>query len=384
MSKMSPTVPTRPDVLKWLREKSGWTLDDLSSHTKISINNITRWERGDARPTYNDIVKLADAYKRPTAIFFISRPLNERPFPQDFRRLSGEQKAFTVKTLRAIRKAQNSQLISKELKDNLNVTLEPTINHASLNDDTDKIANFEREKLSFTLEDQTNRKFSDYDIFKMLRSQIESKNILVFQFSMELEELRGLTLLDIKPYAIVVNTSDNIRARIFTLLHEYGHILLNEPSLCTPETPISKKVNPHGASVETWCNRFAADFLLPKDIIVKEYEKYNLSKSLTKYRTIANKYKVSNTMTLVRMRSLGLISKEQFLLERNILKSEDEEEKEDIAHGVKGTLGDQAAREYGNEYISLVVRNEQKGHITYSDALGYLHVKTKDFEKFTR
>lgn len=382
---MSPSVPAKPDVLKWLREKSGWTPDELSSHTEIPVNTIIRWESGDARPTYSDIVKLADTYKRPTAIFFISHPLKERPFPQDFRRLTGEHKEFTVKTLRAIRKAQNSQLICNELMNNLNITVEPEIRHASLNDNLDKIASKERSKISFSLADQTSSKNKAHEIFRMLRSEIESKNILVFQFSMELEELRGFTLLDVKPYTIVINLSDDIHARIFTLLHEYGHILLNEPSLCTPETPISRTINSHGAAVETWCNRFAADFLLPKDAILKESEKYKITDDFTKYRSIANRYKVSKTMTLVRIRSLKLISEEQFNHERNVLISEKEEEKDEKAFGGrKGTLGDQAAREYGDEYVSLIVRNTQKGHITFSDALGYLNVKTKDFENFIK
>ncbi|MGA9139785.1 MAG: XRE family transcriptional regulator [Methanocella sp.] len=375
MSKLSPSVPAKPDVLKWLRENSGWTLEELSKNTEIPSSIINRWENGDIHPTYKDIVKLAEAYKRPTAAFFLPHPLKERPLPHDFRRLPGKQKGFTVKTLRAIRRAQYSQEISNELLENLNLKSDANIKMASLNDNPEEIANRERNQLALTIDDQTTIK-SDNEVFKRLRDLIESRNVMVFQFRMEVEELRGFTLLDIKPYTIVINLLDDIRARIFTLLHEYGHILLNEPAFCNPEDPITS--DPRGASIETWCNKFAAAFLLPPDIISKEYSKYGI----TKYRTIANKYKVSYSMTLTRLVSLNLITSQQFHDSINILKMK--KEKESPSFGVSGTSADRAAREYGGEYISLVKQNSARGLITYSDALSYLNVKTHHLENIMK
>lgn len=375
---MSPNVPAKPEVLKWLRKSSGWSLEELSKHTKISINSISKWERGDTHPTYNDIMKLAEAYKRPTAAFLLPHPMKERPLPHDFRRLPGKQKELTVKTLRAIRRAQHSQKISKELMENLNQKIDPDIKTVSLNDSPEKIAYRERSQLDLTLEVQTGWN-NEYEAFKRLRNLIESRNIMVFQFRMDVEELRGFTLLDMKPYIIVINARDNIRARIFTLIHEYGHVLLNEPALCNPEDPT---IDTHGANVERWCNRFAGAFLLPFEVISKEFKEYGLKR----YRTIANKYKVSYLMVLIRLASLKLINDEQCQGEINILKEneaqkeKEAENEEEESSGPRETSADRSKREMGEEFISLVVRNSDRGYITFSDALGYLNIKTHHFE----
>lgn len=377
MSKMLPVFPAKPDVLKWLRESSGYSPEELSERTKISVNNISKWERGISQPTYNDIVKMAEAYKRPTAAFLLPHPIQERPLPHDFRRLPGEHKGFTIKTLRAIRKAQHTQKISKELIENLNLNINPDIKPVDLRDSPDNIAQRERVQLNLTIEDQIHWN-SDYEAFKRLRNVIQSKNIMVFQFGMDVDELRGFTLLDIKPYTIIINARDNIRARIFTLMHEYGHVLLEEPAFCNPEDPTI--IDSHGAGVERWCNRFAGAFLLPPEVISKEFEEYGLSR----YRTIANKYKVSYSMVLTRLASLKLINDEQRLSELNILKQKEAQKKkeaeEDELSGPRQTSADRTRREMGEEFVSLVINNSNRGLITYSDALGYLNVKTRHME----
>ena len=46
---------------------------------------------------------------------------------------------------------------------------------------------------------------------------------------MPVDDARGFSLTDGEPYVIVVNSADADRARLFTLFHEYAHILLNMP-----------------------------------------------------------------------------------------------------------------------------------------------------------
>ena len=52
---------------------------------------------------------------------------------------------------------------------------------------------------------------------------------------MPIEDARGFALADANPKIIVVNSKDQIEARIFTLLHEFAHILLGETSISIPD-----------------------------------------------------------------------------------------------------------------------------------------------------
>jgi Zn-dependent peptidase ImmA (M78 family) len=71
-----------------------------------------------------------------------------------------------------------------------------------------------------------------------------------------LDDCRGFTIYDTNHVpCIVVNKSEDYPvARTFTLLHEYGHLLIRRPGI-SDEDP--------GNPVEAFCNRFAAGFLMP-------------------------------------------------------------------------------------------------------------------------
>jgi len=92
MRKRSPNIRIKPDIFRWLRESSGWTLEDVSNHLNVSVDWVSKWERGEKEPTLNEIKSLSKAYKRPLAAFFLPAPESELPLPQDFRRLPGQQR----------------------------------------------------------------------------------------------------------------------------------------------------------------------------------------------------------------------------------------------------------------------------------------------------
>ena len=48
--------------IKKLREKKGWTQQDLAYHTKLSYNTISKIEQGASqKPIMQTLIKLADA-----------------------------------------------------------------------------------------------------------------------------------------------------------------------------------------------------------------------------------------------------------------------------------------------------------------------------------
>ncbi|MDD4121136.1 MAG: XRE family transcriptional regulator [Clostridia bacterium] len=377
----SPNIVINSDVFKWLRESSGWSREDVSRRLNVSVNQVSKWESGEKHPTINELKELAKAYKRPLAAFFLPRPEKEPPLPHDFRRLPGGSRPFSKKTLFAIRRAGNLQAISGELMENLNQEKGPDISKAGLRESPEKIASEEREKIGLSIEMQKSWK-SYYEAFNSLRELIERKNILVFQFPAELDELRGFTLMDSEPFVIFVNSSDIIQARIFTLLHEYGHVLLNEPSLCIPkEDTVNEK--DHDGKVESWCNRFAGAFLLPKESVEEAYQKHGVRN----LKRIAGQHKTSLLAVLTRLVTLHIITQKTYRAEVNKLLSGELAARESETGGKKGGKGESSAikalRERGEPFVSLVLENSQQGLITQSRALDYLDVKMKNMKELT-
>lgn len=376
MPSRSQTFHINNDVFQWLRESSGWTLEEVGNLLNVSVDWVLKWESGEEKPTLLEIKKLAKGYKRPLAAFFLSTPEKDPPLPQDFRRLTGKLQPLSRKTILAIRKARNLQKISIGLLENLEEKTNPEVLQAKIEDDSEEIARIERDSFGFSIENQYDWKHS-HEAFNNWRAAIEKRNIRVFQFPMELDELRGFVLMDSEPFTIVLNSSDSVEARSFTLLHEYGHILIREPALCTPENPLVD--NSHGAHVESWCNKFSAAFLIPEKNLKTDFPKYGIKR----YHSIANRYKVSFSSILTRLVSLHLITQGQYQNEMSLLRQK-EAEHDEQSGGRGETLAQRARREKGDVFISLVLDNSTQGHITHSEALDYLGIKTENLHELIK
>jgi Zn-dependent peptidase ImmA (M78 family) len=319
---------------------------------------------------------LADIYKRPIASFFLSEPKEERPMPKDYRFLPNKSDIFERKTILAIRRTRSLQNISKELSLNINYSTKTEIKKSKLTDNSEFIALEYRKILNFDIEKQ--KKFRDaYKMMGHLRDVLEDLNILVFQFSMPVDDARGFALADEVLNIIVINTKDSIEGRLFTLLHEFGHIILGETVIDLPEVSLQTRNN-----IEAWCNSFSSAFLLPKEISIDLFNKnkHNLTETDT-LNALSKKYKVSKAVLLLKMVNLNYISRQEFesVLARYTPKEAKVEKKEKQAIGMASDQ--KCLSEMGNKFVSLVANNFDKEFITYNDALNFLSIKSRNFYK---
>ncbi len=380
MPRKSLTIEVKPEILKWVISSAGWKEEDISKKLKINQNIFSSWLKREANPTLKQLEDLAKIVKRPLAVFFLSEAPKEKPLPKDYRMLPEKAGKFDKKTILAIRRARRLQKISKELSENLNANLNKLIPTVKQSENSKNIAEKYREEFKFDQEKQKKFK-SPYEVFNFLRDIIEDKNIIVFQISMPVEDARGFTLVDDSPAVIVVNSKDQIEARIFTLMHEFGHVLLNESGVSMPENALFIK---GVGSVEKWCNDFSSAFLLPETLAKVEFNQNKEfiieTKTLNK---LSRAYKVSKAMLLYNMSRLNFISEQKYndVLERykpEILKPKEKTEKKG---GFRPTADKQCLSERGQKFVSLVVNNVDKGFITHSDALDYLSIKAKNLDK---
>lgn len=373
----SITVEINPEVLKWLRESSGWTFEDVSKRLKTNVEAVKEFELGTKRPTLRQLKELSLAFNRPLAAFLLSKPKEEKPLPKDYRMLPNKRGVFDKKTMLAIRKARSLQSISKELSSNIKYETKPKIERAKITDNPEVISRKYREMFGLTEERQ--RKFRDaYQLFNYLRDTLEDMNILIFQISMPVEDARGFSLSDDLPAIIVVNTKDSIEARLFSLVHEFAHVMLGETVIDCPELSIIIKDN-----TEKWCDEFASSFLLPKEAAKRlfETEKIKLTDTET-LNALSRRYKLSKAMLLFNMLKLNYLSKTKYeeVLERYKPKQVKVERKgEKKGGGIPSEK--RCISEVGNKFVSLVANNFDKRFITYSDALNYLSIKSKSFDK---
>jgi len=147
-----------PDILKWARKKSGYSIDKVAEKIKKKVDIIRKWESGKGVPTYIQLEKLAsEIYKRPIALFFFPEPPYEPDVDQSFRTLpSFEIDRLLPDTLYAIRQARAMQIALYELNNDINPSPEKIFKdiqldfHKDLSVETNRV----RDYLGIPLDEQ--------------------------------------------------------------------------------------------------------------------------------------------------------------------------------------------------------------------------------------
>ena len=376
MTKRSIQIGINPKVWVWLRESSGWTISEVAKRLQTTEDVIIAIEQGKKNPSMRQLKLLAVAFHRPLATFLLPEPKKEKPLPKDYRTIQNQRGIFHRQTLYAIRKARNLQTISQNLALQSNIQLAADIKTVTIEESPTKLGAYYRSKFQLSNEKQQTFKTS-YQFFKFLRQTLEKINILVFQFSMPIKDARGFTLVDENPLVIVVNQKDSIEARLFTLMHEFAHVLLGETIIDNPSFEITKK-----NKIEYWCNEFAASFLLPLGFTFELLEGFDTGFDEAMHlRILTRKTKLSKSMIYYNLYKHKFVTKEQyeaFKLRLSVIITT----KPKVESSEGGIPQDKKRlAELGSKFISLVADNYEAKVITYSDALDYLSIRSKNFDK---
>ena len=383
----SATIHIRPGVFRWAVVGSGWNAEELSEETGIKLESIQKWEKGKSTIGIADLKRISKVINRPLSVLLLPKPPDEESPP--YYRMVDRNATHRIskKTLSVIRRARYVQGNTAELQDMRSEDARPKITHRTIRDDPEKVADLERGILDLKLESR----LKGYNIDKFvqeeyvaLREKIESFNILVMQMPMDIEEARGFSLSNKLPKLILVNSKDGPRPRLFTLLHEYAHLLLDTSGICpSDEYDVSDQWEGRNMQVERWCNNFAGAIIMPRKTMLDEIkDMVDLEPSRTVSHLTA-KFCSSKMSTVVRI--LDLLGDDprrqkyrefyETMLRKPVVKT---------GGGGSGDGRDMIKEciiHNGTRYIRLVVDSRAKDLITTNDMVQYLDLKTKYFEE---
>lgn len=85
--------------LRTLRERKGWSLRQLSEKCSLSINAISRIERGENSPTITSLTRLAEALSIPITDFFSGKPKKSIEFIKSGTGIRSQNGDITVEQL---------------------------------------------------------------------------------------------------------------------------------------------------------------------------------------------------------------------------------------------------------------------------------------------
>lgn len=294
-----------PNVLKWARESARMTEETAAAKVSVKVDRLKEWEAGTSQPTIKQAQKLAKAYKRPFALFFLPEIPRDFQLLQDFRK-SGS-KSLTTSSIFIIREIQQKQAwISDVYSENQEEKLD-FVGRFSIEDDPQSVA----KDILDTLKINPALYKTDNPIKEWIDAA-ESNGIFVSRTSfihsrlkLDSEELQGFAIADAHAPFVFVNSDDWNAPQLFTLVHELAHIWIAETGISNeiePDLKQKDKFHP----VELFCNEVAANALMPKEIILNfDSASFNNSKDVFK---VAKQLGVSSFALLVRALNLNIIS----------------------------------------------------------------------------
>jgi Zn-dependent peptidase ImmA (M78 family)/DNA-binding XRE family transcriptional regulator len=376
-------APVNAAVLAWARRTAGVAGQHAAKTANVTVERLLEWEKGTSRPSIAQLRHLADLYKRPLAVFFLKEVPKDFAVMKSFRRLplleeTGLSHQLAIQTRQALVRRE----IALELAADTGWNPPSFSLSAALATPAVEVAQAIRQRLGVTLADQMAWE-NEREAYKAWRSAIEEWGVLTFQVvRVTVEEMRGLSLFQDTLPIILVNSADAMRGRIFSLLHELGHLLLRETHLCEVKDGSAKGKR----NTEVWCNEFAGALLLPEEALAKEYKqplmKPKEGPDWEGAKRLADLFKVSQEVVLRRLRTSGRMSQSAYAMGRaRLLESEKLAEKPKR----KGTGGPppdlQVVWNLGMPFVRTVLEAMNQHRITLNDVSDYLDVKVRHVPK---
>lgn len=368
-------VGVNPSVLTWARLAMNWDLDLAAKKTGIPIDKLQAAEKGEERVlTFKQLIKIADKFKRAVSVFYLDEvPDKDFELP-DFRTsvpmdvISGELNVEIREVL-----ADRELAIELEPRPDYDYSYIGLFEEST---EVEEVVDWIREKLD--IRSSGISKLRDEKVLYYWRDQLEKLGILVFQFPrhqhFKIDEnvTRGFSF-SILPYPIIgLNGRETPYARIFTLFHEFAHLIIDMHGICTPVREISN------IEIESKCNQIAATVLVPDRELRNELKKFPNEKSNNakeKVSKLSQHFKVSYSVILIRLLSLNLIKRKDFIYLMDSLQEPSKTRgSESGGHYVVTWKSRSSPR-----FINLVFDSINNGEIGYIEAMTKMGVSSKVF-----
>lgn len=366
-----------PKIIQWARERARYSLESVAVKFKKDVSVIEKWESGEDFPTYSQLEKLAEIYKRPLALFFFPEPPLEAEEKQEFRTLPDfEIENLAADTIYALRQAKAMQLSLQEINNGINPSTKKIFQDISVSssDDLRKLAEQIRKYLNVTLEEQLT--WNDQETaLKKWRSAVEEAGIFIFKRSFKQREISGFCLIDIEFPIIYLNNSTEKSRQIFTIFHELAHILLQTNGITKSDDRYINSLQGENKYIEIFCNKFAAEFLLPNHVfseIIRETVVNVNDKIISK---ISSDYKVSREVVLRKLLDNNLISQKEYTLKVREWYSEQVGKSQDKNKKSGGNPYANQATYLGENYLKLVFNKYYQGQYDIERVADYLNIK---------
>lgn len=304
----------KPEMLKWARKRAG--LSELELASKVGIKEpgaVAEWEKT-GLIDFGKVEKIARATFTPLGYLFLQQPPVESLPIKDFRTIGSEPNpAITPNLLDVIYAAQRRQSWYRDYLIEMGNGPLPFVGMVTT--DTDEKVAAAKIVSVFQIGPPLSGKATSWQHNLSLHiDALEENGVLVMRSGvvgnsnkrkLSVKDFRGFALCDNYAPVVFINSQDYAVAQIFTLVHELVHI-------CIAESAVFNLNNTYSGnqSIELYCNRVAAEILVPIQNVIKNWNKS--ADPVSEIRKISRIYRVSTAVAARRVLDAGFITRDQF------------------------------------------------------------------------
>ncbi len=370
-----------PAVLRWARERAGLGAETVAAKMGVRADQVEAWERSGSI-SVSQADRLAQHTHTPVGYLYLREPPEDDLPIADFRAARGggasRPSPDLVDTVHAMTRRQ--AWMREELAEDGAEALSFVGRAAGRT--PAEAATAMRESLGLTA-DWSSRRRSWTDALRHLRDRAEASGILVVfngvvgnntHRRLDRREFQGFALVDRHAPLVFVNSADFKAAQMFTLAHELAHVFTGATGVSNLEVDRTPD-----QEVETFCNRVAAEFLVPEEQLMEHWNGDDVVGEAI--QAVARRFRVSVLVAARRALDLGLIGRRDF---RSFYHGYGEQAIRRREETAGGNFWNSQNVRIGRRFGAAVSRAVKEGRLSYREAYSLTGLRGDTFDVFMR
>jgi len=373
----SVSVKVEPAVIDWvLRYTSDLKNNDV-------VESLFKWKTGEKTPTFNQVESVSRAVRIPLGYFFLKIPPNE-DFPILQYRTIGSKGADEpgrdmVDTLNHMEDVQGWM---REYMIDAGYDRLHFVGSCTVRQDRAATVDHVRDVLQISV-NWHERITTRTDAFKYFRKKLENIGVLVMMSGivgnntrrkLNVEDFRAFTLVDEYAPLIFINANDSDGAKLFSLLHEFAHIIFGMDDVYNDRYGNADGV----AAIETLCNFVAAEALVPADSFHREWRRLPDHDMSGKLQALSTSFKCGAVVIARKALDSQYIDKERY---KAVVEDAVNQFKNARGKGSGGNYYSNASTRMDNRFLIALDNNVKEGKTQYTDAFRLTRTNGKTFSK---
>lgn len=374
------------------KETLGWIMANINFDALSSqiAGRLMSWYSGEKVPTFNQIEEASRATGIPLGYFFLNTPPKEDRTLLEYRTVDSlelekpsRNLLDTIHDMEQIQEWARNQMVTDGFSE-----LEFVGSMADANEVGTFVSQIRR-VLDLPRDWFTSFK-TPADSFRFLRSKISDAGVIVMMNGivgnnthrpLEINEFRAFAIADEYAPLIFINSNDSINGKLFSLLHEFAHILIGKNNFFNDRYSAHGRVN----QIETICNAAAAEVLVPSDLFVEKWnEVFSENDTKTTISALAKYFKCGITVIARKALDHGYITSQEYTQISQLAVYLYNEQRKKAKENPGGDFYRTAASRIDQRFFRMLAGSVAEGKTLYSDAFRLTNTNRATFRELAQ